>query len=164
MSARHGMLVLMRSVLASRNQELYSITVRDVADIADRLGSGHVEALSSSDGTYQFWVTPSLLGGRRLNAPATKMLFALTQFSAKQTPILRGDVVITSRTVTGDPDDLSDHQMRLLIESLQTIGRRPAFTIDRRLRRAARDDQRARNLAAEQHPWQVYFHAPAAGE
>ena len=32
----------MRSVLASRNQELYSIAVRGVADIADRLGSRHV--------------------------------------------------------------------------------------------------------------------------
>lgn len=62
----------MRSVLASRNQELYTFTARDVSDIADRLGSHHVEALSSSDGTYQFWVTPTM-SGRRLNGPATKL-------------------------------------------------------------------------------------------
>lgn len=81
----------MRSVLASRNQELYTFTARTVSDIADRLGSHHVEALSSSDGTYQFWFTPTM-SGRRLNGPATKLLFAFTGFAAAQTPLLRGDV------------------------------------------------------------------------
>jgi len=151
----------MRSVLASRNQELYSIAVRGVADIADRLGSRHVEALSSSSGAYQFWVTPSLRGGRRLMHRPPRWLFALTQFPARQTPLLRGDVVITSRTIAGDPDELSDDQIRVLVESVLGIGRRARCTIERRLRRAARDDQRARDLTADPHAWQQYFHAPA---
>ena len=92
------------------------------------------------------------------------MLFALTRFSAAQTPLLRGDVVITSRTVAGDPDGLSDDQARLLIESLQTLGRRAQWRIDRRLRQTARGDQRARELAADPEPWKLYFHAPAPGE
>ncbi|HQC78534.1 MAG TPA: hypothetical protein PLH92_17650 [Mycobacterium sp.] len=120
MSDRRGRLVRMRSVLASRNQELYTFTARTVSDIADRLGSHHVEALSSSDGTYQFWFTPTM-SGRRLNGPATKLLFAFTGFAAAQTPLLRGDVVITSRTAAGEPDGLSDDHIGLLIESLRAI-------------------------------------------
>jgi len=151
----------MRSVLASRNQELYTFTARDVSDIADRVGAPDIEALSSSDGTYQFWLTPSLRGGCRLNAPATKMLFSLSRFSAAQTPLLRGDVVITSRTAAGDPDGLSDDQEGLLIKALQTIGRRAEWRINRRLRQAARDDQRARDRAVDPHAGRMYFHAPA---
>lgn len=52
-------------------------------------------------------------------------------------PLLRGDVVITSRTIAGDPDELSDDQIRVLVESVLGIGRRARCTIERRLRRAA---------------------------
>ena len=45
-----------RTVLASHNQQIYEFIARDVRDIADRVGSRHVEALSSSDGVYQFWL------------------------------------------------------------------------------------------------------------
>lgn len=159
MSDRRGTLVRMRSVLASRNQELYTFTARDVSDIADRLGSHHVEALSSSDGTYQFWVTPAM-SGRRLNGPATKLLFAFTGFTAAQTPLLRGDVVITSRTAAGEPDGLSDDLIGLLIESLRAIGRRPRCRIDRRIRQADRADQRARDLAVDREFWRKHFRAP----
>lgn len=155
------MMVLMRSVLASHNQELYAIAVRTPADIADRIGASHIEALSSSDGLYQFWVTPSLRGGRRLNGPATKLLFALNTFRAIQTPLLRGNVVITSRTTDGAPAALSDEQLRGLLESLRSMGRRAECTIERRIRQATRADQRARDRAIDPEPWRQYFRAPA---
>ena len=155
------MMMLMRSVLASHNQELYAIVVRDTADIADRLGSCHIEALSSSDGRYQFWLTPSLRGGRRLNAPATKLLFALNTFRAIQPPLLRGDVVITSRTTAGTPAALSDEQLRGLLESLRSIARRAECTIERRIRQATRADRRARDRAVDPEPWRQDFRAPA---
>lgn len=155
------MIVHMRSVLASHNQELYAIVVRDTADIADRLGSSHIEALSSLDGRYQFWLTPSLRGGRRLNAPATKLLFALNTFRVIQTPLLRGDVVITSRTTAGAPAALSDEQLRGLLESLHRIARRAECTIERRIRQATRADRRARDRAVAHEPWRQYFRAPA---
>ena len=155
------MMVLMRSVLASHNQELYAIAIRDTADIADRLGSRHIEALSSSDSHYQFWLTPSLRGGRRLNRPATKLVFALTAFLASQTPLLRGDVVITSRTPDGAPAALSDDRMRRLLASLHTLTRHAECTIDRRIRQATRADRRARDRAIDPAPWRQHFRAPA---
>jgi hypothetical protein len=70
-------------------------------------------------------------------------------------------VVITSRTIAGDPDELSDDQIRVLVESVLGIGRRARCTIERRLRRAAETTNVARDLTADPHAWQQYFHAPA---
>ena len=104
-------------------------------------------------------MTPSLRGGCHPNGPATKLLFVVTQFSAGATPILRGDVVITSRTMTGDATGLTARQVADLLDSLQHMGRRDEWRIERRLRQTVRSDRRGRARVKANHEWGAYFRA-----
>ena len=132
------------ALLASHNNEIYRFGFRCLQDIADRVGAPNIEALSSSDGVYHYWLTASRRGGSRLNVPASKLLYAVSGFSARETPLLRGHIVITSSDPTGRPVGLTAGEMDALLARLGGLSGAAQWTLDRRFRRQQRRDRRER--------------------
>lgn len=87
------------------------VHISSVADIADLIGSPHIEAaLSSTDdiaGRVDFWFSPSTHRGQRLNGLATELLLKATDFTARTVPFLYGPVVLTSHDHDGHPAGIS---------------------------------------------------------
>ncbi len=137
----------LRFLLAASNQQLYVFSGQRFSDIADRVGCVHVEALSSTTGEFQFWVTPSLRGGRTFNGPATTLFYAFTGFSAAEVPLLRGNIVITSSDAAGRATSLTDEHFEQVRRSMTGLGRRAEVLLGRRLRRAQHQDRRDRGRA-----------------
>jgi hypothetical protein len=129
-------------VLASHNQRLYRAAINATEDIADLVGDRHYESLTTASG-YQFWFAATSRGSGRPNGPATKLLFVHQGLPPQVTPLLRGKVVIASRTAAGSPAGVTAEQLCALLASLDAIGRRHERAIERRLRRTANADLRA---------------------
>lgn len=86
------------------------VHISSVADIADLIGSPHIEALSSTDdiaGGVDFWFSPSMHRGQRLNGLATELFLKATGFSARTVPFLYGPVILTSHDHDGHPAGIS---------------------------------------------------------
>ena len=75
------------TLLASHNEELYKVELCGVADIADLVRDNHLQVLSSTDGTIDFWFSHH--PGLQVNRHGTGLLMATTRFTAHQVPLLR---------------------------------------------------------------------------
>lgn len=69
------------------------------------------------------------------------MLLATTRFTARQVPLLRGNIVITGTDDAGDPAGLTDTQVKFLINADPTS--RDEWILDWRFTRDARAQRRA---------------------
>ena len=78
------------------------------------------------------------------NAMATELLLSTTLFTARDVPILRGNVVITGVDATGQPAALTDLQIHALASS--ALSKREQRILARRFYRDMRS-QRRRALA-----------------
>lgn len=147
----------MSALYASHNQHLYTAGIRTLADIAElSRGGPRLETLSSTDNTFIFWFnTADHHHGRtqqpRVNLRATELLLATTQFTGRDVPLLRGDIVITGRDSHGDFADLTDIQIRQLVNN--TTGWRDTLLLTRRL---DRDLRRQRRHARKAHPANIF--------
>lgn len=139
---------------ASHNGELYRTYLGGLHDIAELVHeSPHaLESATTAAGAMTFWFRPR--SRSLVNPRATELLLATTAFTARQVPLLHGDVVITGRDAHGNLHGLTSQQFEELLDyeprgtHTWTLSRR--FTRDRRQRRAAFD---AAQMGAAQR-WQ----------
>lgn len=112
------------------------------ADIAQLVNDQGLQCLTSADGQFDFWFTPSTRRcQRRANQVATELLLATTSFKARTVPLLRGCVVVATHDADGDLDGLSWQQLDLLPEKRRSLTKRDERVLNRRF---ARDDRRHR--------------------
>ncbi|WAJ47954.1 hypothetical protein OK015_28805 (plasmid) [Mycobacterium sp. Aquia_216] len=125
-------------------------------DIAAFLSAGRVESLSTRSifGHLDFWFGSVELMSQTVNRPATELLLAATELTARTVPLLRGRVVLTSHDVYGGLAGLTRQQMSR-IASYQARGRDQwvlgwRYGLDGR---ALRRRLKARNTAADRAAW-----------
>ena len=127
----------------SPNGVVYETNAYSNADIAELVHHCGLESLSSADGQFDFWFTPSTRRcDRKINRSATEMLLATTRFTAKTVPLLRGGVVVATHDAAGDLDGLSWQQLDLLIQSSCTLTRHDDRVLGRRIGRDEKRRQR----------------------
>ena len=145
---------MFQSVHASHNQRLYFPRLGSITDIANLVCEHRIDTITSTDRQIVFWFTvhhPT----RIVNRPAVEMLIATTGFSARDVPLIRGNVVITGSSGDGGPANLTDDQVRSLA-NLETRGK-AVWTLERRFARDLRESRRqlrARS-AALQSAWRL---------
>lgn len=149
---------MFQTLQCSHNGNLYRVELHGVADIADLVREHLLETVTSSDGALAFWFTPSTHRSHmQINKQATELLLATTRFTARQVPLLHGNIVITGVDANGDPTGLTPAQMRWLINS-EPAGREK-WVLGRRFSRARRAQRRefrsteATRMAAVMRPW-----------
>ncbi|HZU48962.1 MAG TPA: hypothetical protein VFA16_17175 [Mycobacterium sp.] len=123
------------------------------ADIADLVNDCGLESLTSTDGQFDFWFTPSTRRcQRRPTRSATELLLATTRFTAKTVPLLRGGVVVATHDSDGDLDGLSWQQLEVLVQRSRSLTRRDDRVLSRRITRDLRRQRRhiAQSAAARQ--------------
>jgi hypothetical protein len=117
----------------SANGAIYETRAYSKSDIDQLIHDQGLQCLTSADGQFDFWFSPSNLRcQRRINRPATELLLATTSFTAKSVPLLRGAVVIAAHDFEGDLDGLSWKQLDLLIERNQSVTKRDERVLNRR--------------------------------
>jgi hypothetical protein len=126
---------------ANHDGHLYRVYAAGRGEIADLVRQHLLESATSDDGSLAFWFTPSRHPSHtRANRIATELLLLATGgLTARQVPLLRGDIVITGNDAHGDPADLTSQQMTHLVNSAPT--HRQDWTLSRRF---ARDERRRR--------------------
>jgi len=88
---------------ASLSDRLYIASIDAADDIAALVCDTHLESLTSSDGLFDFWFTPSIRAGHhRVNRRASAMFLAHTRLGARTAPLLRGNVVVASHDASGN--------------------------------------------------------------
>lgn len=108
---------------------------------------------TSRDNETVFWFTPATHSAHmQLNKQATELLLMTTGFTARQVPLLRGNIVITGHDGLGNPAGLTTQQESRLINAEPT-GRQEwilgwRFSCDARARRRASRSAEATRLAA----------------
>ncbi|GAC1400068.1 MAG: hypothetical protein NVSMB60_13080 [Mycobacterium sp.] len=128
-----------------------------LADIAELVHEDRLESLTSTDCTVDFWLTWSLhLSHRQVNRTATELLLATTRFSARDVPLLRGNIVPASHDYDGSLAGLTDAQIRWLVDVEPS--RRDEWTLARRFSDNERRQRREITLATEHRnsllrPW-----------
>ena len=109
---------MLEAIHASHNGNLYRVQLRDRDDIADLVREHRLETVGSRDNSVVFWFTPSThCSHMQLNKQATELLLMSTAFTARQVPLLRGNIVITGNDDTVTPPnsprtDEQAHQQR----------------------------------------------------
>lgn len=135
----------MRVLHVCHNECLYKVRLHSVVDIADLVRDDHLEALTSSDRSLDFWISPSTRPfHRRVNRTATGLLLSVTGFTARNVPFLCGDVVVASHDSAGELAGLSEAQFERLINT--ELAAREEWTLGRRF--AADERQRRREAQA----------------
>ena len=133
---------MFQTLHASHNGNLYRVQLHDRGDIADLVREHRLETATSGDGHIVFRFTPSTHSSHmQVNKQATELLLATTRFTARQVPLLRGNIVITGTDDAGDPAGLTDAQMKFLINADPTS--RDEWILDWRFTRDARAQRRA---------------------
>jgi hypothetical protein len=130
----------MNTVLyCSANGAIYETSAYTNADIDQLVHSQGLQCLTSADGQFDFWFSPSTRRcQRRVNRPATELLLATTPFTAKNVPLLRGAVVIATHDSEGDLDGLSWQQLDLLAERNHSVTKRDERVLNRRVSKESR--------------------------
>lgn len=134
------MLNLLTTLHASHNGEFYRTLLRDLLDVAAlvRESPSRLESATTAHGSLIMWFDPR--SHSLVNKHATALLLATTTFSARQVPLLHGNVVITGRDGHGHLDSLTEEQLQHLVNyepgimQARTLSRR--FARDHRQRRA----------------------------
>lgn len=142
----------MNTVLyCSANGAVYETRAYTKADIDDLVRNQGLQCLTSADGQFDFWFSPSTHRcQRRVNRPATELLLATTSFAAKSVPLLHGAVVIATHDAEGDLDGLSWQQLDLLAQRNNSVTRRDERVLNRREVRVARRRRRADEAPARE--------------
>ena len=109
------MLTLLTTLHASHNGEFYRTLLRDLLDVAQliRESPGRIESATTANGSLITWFNPH--SRSLVNRNATELLLATTTFSARQVPLLHGDVVITGQDADGHLDSLTEEQLQHLV-------------------------------------------------
>jgi hypothetical protein len=117
------------------------------ADLDQLIQSRHLQHLTSANGQFDFWFSPTTQRcQRRVNTKATELLMATSSLTAKSVPLLHGCVVVATHDHDGDLDGLSWQQLDLLEEKHGDVKARDA----RRLaKRVLREDSRRLTRKAE---------------
>jgi hypothetical protein len=148
---------MLQTLHASPNGNLYRVDLDGFADIADIIHEDRLESLTSTDCSIDFWLTTSLhLNHRRVNRTATELLLATTRFSAREVPLLRGDIVLASHESDGSLAGLTDAQIHWLVDIAPT--RRDEWVLARRFSDDERRQRRETNPDSEHRnsllrPW-----------
>ena len=139
----------MNTVLyCSANGAIYETRAYTKADIDQLVHSQGLQCLTSADGQFDFWFSPSTRKcQRRVNRPATELLLATTSFGAKSVPLLRGGVVIATHDSDGELDGLSWQQLDLLAERNHSVSKRDERVLTRRITRDGRRQVRRDDAA-----------------
>lgn len=141
-------MAMFQTLHASHNGDLYRVYVNTCTDIADLVRDHHMETATSGDGSLAFWFARA---ARKtypcitVNRHATELLLAATAFTAREVPLLRGNIVITGKDSAGGPAGLSAEQMQHLINTEPTS--REQWVLERRYSRDRRDQRRIRRHA-----------------
>ncbi|OKH81385.1 hypothetical protein EB73_29180 [Mycobacterium sp. SWH-M3] len=148
---------MLRAAHASHTGDLYLVDIEPPHGIVELVRDTSLETCTAED-RIVFWFTRSTNRAFMLqNAMATELLLFTTRFTARDVPILRGNIVITGRDGTGNPAPLNNHQLQRLTHS--TLSRREKriltsrFTRDRRTQRRQSIAEQAAALRAAQQPW-----------
>jgi hypothetical protein len=133
--------ITMNTVLyLSATGAVYETRAYTTADLAELLHDKGLKCLTSNDGQFDFWFSPTPQRcQRRTNRIATELLLATTKLDAKSVPLLHGGVVIATHDSDGDLDGLSWQQLDELVDRRHALPKRALKTLHRRL---ARDAQR----------------------
>lgn len=126
---------------------VYETRAYTKADVDHLIHTQGLQCLTSSDGQFDFWFSPSTQRcQRRVNTKATELLMATSSFTAKSVPLLHGCVVVATHDHDGDLDGLSWQQLELLVAKHSDVKARDA----RRLaKRALREDAQRPTRRAE---------------
>ncbi len=127
----------------------YETRAYSKADIARLVNDQGLQCLTSTDGQFDFWFTPSTRRCQRLaNRTATELLLETTTFTAKTVPLLRGCVVVATHDSEGDLDGLSWQQLDLLVRASDALTARDERVLNRRIAREGRRRHRSTDAAA----------------
>lgn len=138
--------MLIRAAHASHTGDLYLVDLDPPIGIIELVRDTHLESCSALNG-ITFWFTRSTSRAFRLHhALATELLLASTRFTAREVPIMRGNIAITSRDETGQPAALNPHQIDLLTHYV--LRERDKRVLGRRFNR---DIATQRRLAVAEH-------------
>lgn len=142
---------MIQTLHASHNQSLYRVRLGGMAAVADLVREHRLETITSTDGSIVFWFAVHRTI-RCVNRPAVEMLLAATRFTARNVPLLRGNVVLSGRGAAGDLASLTDEQVDWLVNAETgagqdlVLGRRYAGDV-RAQRRESRFKEAARRKA-----------------
>lgn len=89
-------------------------------EIAGYLSASRVESLSTTSvfGHLDFWFHSVELIYQSVNRPATELLLAATELTARTVPLLRGRVVLTSHDANGEIAGLTRQQISRIASHL----------------------------------------------
>lgn len=105
---------MLRVAHASHNGTLYVVDLRPPDGIVELVRDTNLETCTTAD-RIVFWFTRSTNRAFMFpNVMATELLLATTEFTARDVPILRGNIVITGRDGAGEPAALTTHQFDML--------------------------------------------------
>ncbi len=143
---------MLQTLHASHCQSLYRTWLGGIADVAELVRDDRLETITSSDGSIVFWFAahPTI---RCVNRPAVEMLLATTRLTARNVPLLHGNVVLSGRDAAGDLAGLSDEQVDWLVNVDTRIGQ--DLVLGRRFARDVRAQRRqSRSVeAARRKAW-----------
>jgi hypothetical protein len=128
---------------------IYETSAYTATDIAELIDDHGLQSLSSADRQFDFWFAPSTLRcQQRINAAATEMLLATSDFTARTVPLLRGCVVVATHDSEGDLDGLSWQQLDALARASRLLSKRDERVLARRMARDERRQQRSTDTTA----------------
>lgn len=128
----------------SAHGAVYETRAYTAADITDLVSTHGLQCLTTADGQFDFWFSPSTPGcQRRPNRVATEILLATSTFTAKSVPLLRGCVVVATHDSDGDLDGLSWQQLDLLAQKGRSLSKRDQRVLNRRIYQDVRRRRRA---------------------
>lgn len=136
---------------AAQNGESYRKTISSMDDVYRLVGEipPRFDSFTSSDGQYVFWLT-SAHPSRPVNLTATALLLATSGFTPRNTPLLRGDVAITSSQsgqLAGLSQDQFDALCGIALSNHQQWQLTWRLSLDGRRQRRRRRNQPTRSVA-----------------
>jgi hypothetical protein len=139
----------------SANGAVFETQAFGKADLDQLIQSRHLQHLTSGNGQFDFWFSPTTPRcQRRVNTKATELLMATSSFTAKSVPLLHGCVVVASHDHDGDLDGLSWQQLDSLMAEYAGVTARQARRLGKRVLRedARRKAEPTRKLPAPAAP------------
>jgi len=141
---------MFQSLHLSHNGSLYLARLHGEADVADLVRDHRLETITSADGRFVVWFTSQRTIGL-INRRAVTLLLAATNLAAREVPLLLGNVVVTGRDTSGELADLTDGQVRWLVDL--ELGALDEWVLGRRFARYRREQQR-QSRAKEAARWE----------
>lgn len=149
--------VMVQTLHASHNGSFYLTQLRGVIDVADLVREHRLETLTTANGRIVFWFSAHQTI-RLVNRQAVKLLLSTTNLTARQVPLLLGNVVLSGRDAGGELADLTDEQARWLVNV--ELGVRDEWILGRRFADYVRQ-QRRHSRAEEAARWAALLQPPS---